>query len=81
MRSDAPSLAIAACIASEFFIGVTPDSKNARRSSTCFLRASPKTVDEESEKQSIREAIVHLFANVREIRPLFRAPAREINEE
>lgn len=68
-------------MASAFFIGATPVSKKVSRSSTCFRRASPKTVEGESEKLSIREAMVHLFAKVREIRPLFRAPARPINEE
>ena len=33
------------------------------------------------EKQSIREAIVHLFAKNRDILPLFLAPARPIKEE
>ena len=34
-----------------------------------------------SEKQSIREAIEHLFARYREIRPLFFCCARPMKEE
>lgn len=38
-------------------------------------------VDSVTEKQSMREASEHLLARNREIRPLFRAAARAINDE
>ena len=41
----------------------------------------PFTLKKLPEKQSILDAIEHLFAKYLEIRPLFLAPARPMNEE
>uniref|UniRef100_A0A182UI10 FYVE zinc finger domain-containing protein n=1 Tax=Anopheles melas TaxID=34690 RepID=A0A182UI10_9DIPT len=54
---------------------------NFSRSSTWPFSASPNTVDGVSAKQSIRDAIVHLFARKREMRPLFFAFARPMKDE
>lgn len=56
--------------------------KNGIRSrNTCCLKCSPKVATGTSEKQSILEATLHLFAKKRDIRPLFLREARPINDE
>ena len=52
-----------------FFLGVSPSSYIFSRSSTCSFSFSPKMLFGVSENASIREAIEHLFARNREIRP------------
>merc|ERR1719421_2674657 len=66
---------------SKFFLGVVPSVKNANRSSTWSFNFSPKTVVASSEKQSILDAMEHLFAKYREILPLFFCWARPMNDE
>ena len=74
-------VSIASVITSTFFLGMSPVSKNFKRSSTCSLSLVPKTLVAVSVKQSIRDAMEHLLAKNREIRPLFLAAARPIKEE
>merc|ERR1712079_342854 len=72
---------IASVITSKFFLGISPVSKNFNLSSTCSFNLLPKMLLDCSEKQSILDAMVHLFAKNREIRPLFFAAALPIKEE
>ena len=72
---------IASVITSTFFLGMSPVSKNFKRSSTCSLSLVPKTLVAVSVKQSIRDAMEHLLAKNREILPLFLAAARPIKDE
>merc|ERR1719245_1113864 len=72
---------IASVITSKFFLGISPVSKNFSLSSTCSFNLLPKMLLDCSEKQSILDAMVHLFAKNREIRPLFFAAALPIKEE
>merc|ERR1719398_304760 len=72
---------IASVITSTFFLGMSPVSKNFSLSSTCSFILEPKIVLGCSAKQSILDAMVHLLAKNREIRPLFFAAALPINEE
>ena len=71
----------ASFITSIFFLGISPVSKNFNRSSTCSFNLEPKILVACSAKQSILEAMEHLLAKNREIRPLFLAAARPIKEE
>ena len=61
--------AIASFITSKFFFGTVPSSYNFNLSSTWSFSFSPKIVFGVSEKASILDAIVHLLAKNREIRP------------
>ena len=83
--SDSPCEALTAARASfmtsTFFLGTSPSSNIFSLSSTCSLSFSPKIVFGVSEKASILDAIEHLLAKNREIRPLFLAVARPINVE
>mmetsp|Transcript_4881 Transcript_4881/g.14168 ORF Transcript_4881/g.14168 Transcript_4881/m.14168 type:complete len:333 (+) Transcript_4881:75-1073(+) len=72
---------MASCMTSMFFLGVVPSERKARRSSTWSRSFSPKTVEDSSEKLSIREAREHLFARYREMRPLFFCWARPMKVE
>ena len=62
----------ASFITSIFFLGISPVSKNFNRSSTCSFNLVPKTLVACSVKQSILEAMEHLLAKNREMRPLFK---------
>jgi hypothetical protein len=68
-------------IASEFFETGAPVSKKFSLSSTWARRASPNFFVGTSEKQSIRQAMEHLLARNREIRPLCLGPARPMKVE
>ena len=61
--------AIASFITSKFFFGTVPSSYNFNLSSTWSFNFSPKIVLGVSEKASILDAMVHLLAKNREIRP------------
>merc|ERR1712078_720898 len=64
-----------------FVLGVVPSVKKARRSSTWSFNFCPKMVVASSEKQSILDAMEHLFARYREILPLFLDCARPMKVE
>lgn len=72
---------IASFITSRFLRGTSPVSKYFKRSSTCSRKCKPNVSTGTSEKQSIRDANVHLFAKKRLMRPLFFADARPMNVE
>ena len=66
---------------SRFFWGISPVSWKDSCASTCSRNFSPKTLVGTSEKQSIRETILHLFARYREMWPLFLAAAQSMKVE
>mmetsp|Transcript_107338 Transcript_107338/g.269216 ORF Transcript_107338/g.269216 Transcript_107338/m.269216 type:complete len:217 (-) Transcript_107338:757-1407(-) len=72
---------MASCMTSMFFLGVVPSVRKAKRSSTWSFNFSPKMVVASSEKQSMRDAIEHLFARYLEMRPLFFCWARPMKVE